>query len=124
MIDKAFWNGRRVFVTGHTGFKGSWLCIWLRELGARVAGYSLDPPTQPNNFEASRLAERLTDLRGDVRELASLRQAMEAHEPQVVTSFRTGVTRAHEPLWQHLQNSLQIGEFLSYQPDQPTFWIT
>ncbi len=61
--------GRSVLVTGHTGFKGSWLTLWLDRLGARVTGYALDPPTSPNHFEAARIAEVLAaDLRGDIRD--------------------------------------------------------
>jgi CDP-glucose 4,6-dehydratase len=77
-------KGVPVLVTGHTGFKGSWLSIWLNELGAQVIGYSLDPPTSPSNFEASRLAQRVVDIRSDVRDLDALRWAIEEHEPRVV----------------------------------------
>lgn len=73
-----------VLVTGHTGFKGSWLSIWLNELGAQVIGYSLDPPTTPSHFQVCRLAERIIDVRGDVCNFTSLRQTLEAHQPQVV----------------------------------------
>lgn len=75
---------QRLLVTGHTGFKGSWLSLWLAELGAQVTGYSLEPPTQPNNFSACRLGERLTDLRGDVRDLEHLESVFQQHAPQVV----------------------------------------
>jgi len=51
MLNRSFWNGRRVFLTGHTGFKGSWLSLWLEALGGNVTGYALDPPTQPSLFE-------------------------------------------------------------------------
>jgi len=77
-------DGLTVLVTGHTGFKGSWLSIWLRELGARVVGYSLDPPTEPSNFALSRLTGRMIDLRGDVRDLDHLTQVVAHHAPQVV----------------------------------------
>ncbi len=75
---------QRVLVTGHTGFKGSWLSLWLAELGAQVIGYSLEPPTQPDNFSACRLSERLTDLRGDVRDLDKLQETFERYAPQAV----------------------------------------
>ena len=71
-------------VTGHTGFKGSWLSVWLNELGASVIGYSLDPPSVPSNFEVSHLAERVVDVRDDVRNLDGLRGVIEEHHPQVV----------------------------------------
>ena len=77
-------QGMPVLVTGHTGFKGSWLSIWLKELGAKVIGYSLAPPTVPSNFEASRLAQRMVDVRGDVRALDGLRSTLEEFAPIVV----------------------------------------
>jgi len=77
-------DGITVLVTGHTGFKGSWLSIWLRELGAEVVGYSLEPPTRPSNFEDSQLAEHMTDIRADVRDFEKLRSVVEEHRPQVV----------------------------------------
>jgi len=73
-----------VLVTGHTGFKGSWLSIWLNELGAKVIGYSQDPPTEPNNFKVSNLQKHMIDIRGDVRDLTSIIQTIEKHQPQVV----------------------------------------
>jgi CDP-glucose 4,6-dehydratase len=76
-------EGRTVLITGHSGFKGSWLSIWLRELGARVIGYSLPPPTEPSNFGLSHLGDRITDLRGDVRDLEALCQAVQRFRPQV-----------------------------------------
>jgi CDP-glucose 4,6-dehydratase len=86
--------GRRVFVTGHTGFKGSWLTQWLLDLGAEVTGYSLGPPTEPSLFEAAGIgvaeagrakgAGRFTDLRADVRERLALGQALEMAAPEIV----------------------------------------
>lgn len=77
--------GLPVLVTGHTGFKGSWLTTWLIELGANVIGYSLpEPPTRPSNFVASRLSERITDVRGDIRDLEQLRQTIETYRPQLI----------------------------------------
>lgn len=73
-----------VLVTGHTGFKGAWLSLWLRELGAQVIGYSLEPPTTPNLFELCRLSERIVDIRGDVRDLAHLEGVIAKYRPQVI----------------------------------------
>ncbi len=74
-----------VLVTGHTGFKGSWLVTWLLELGAQVIGFSHpEPPTRPSNFVASGLTERITDLRGDIRDYDAVRAAIETHRPAVV----------------------------------------
>jgi hypothetical protein len=65
-------GSRRIFVTGHTGLKGSWLCLWLNQLGAEVTGYALEPPTTPNLFEAIGLREKISHIHGGVREALSL----------------------------------------------------
>ncbi|MFO7661489.1 MAG: CDP-glucose 4,6-dehydratase [Chloroflexota bacterium] len=78
------YDGLPVLVTGHTGFKGSWLVTWLLELGAQVIGFSLpEPPTRPSTFVAARLAERITDVRGDIRDLDALRDTIVSHRPQI-----------------------------------------
>lgn len=82
-VTPSFWRQRRVFVTGHTGFKGSWLAFWLRRLGARVAGYALPPATRPNLFEALRLSSA-DDTFADVRDARRLRDCMAAFAPEVV----------------------------------------
>ncbi len=77
--------GRSVFVTGHTGFKGSWLCLWLERLGAQVTGYALAPPTEPNNFTISGVREVLVEHHeADVRDHLQLRQALQNAAPDVV----------------------------------------
>jgi CDP-glucose 4,6-dehydratase len=78
------WQGRRVFLTGHTGFKGSWMALWLAELGATVCGYSLEPPSTPNLFEVARVGERVRHIVGDVCDLPQLRAAMQEFAPDVV----------------------------------------
>jgi CDP-glucose 4,6-dehydratase len=78
------YKGLTVFVTGHTGFKGSWLSLWLSDLGAKVVGYALDPPTHPSAFDAMRLGDRITDIRGDVRDVDHLKAAMAEHGPDIV----------------------------------------
>ncbi|MCD1259520.1 CDP-glucose 4,6-dehydratase [Paenibacillus athensensis] len=84
MVDK-FWNNKKVFVTGHTGFKGSWLSLWLLQKGALVTGYSLDIPTQPSMFEKCGLADRLeSSIIGDVRDLSYLTASMQQAEPDIV----------------------------------------
>jgi len=79
-----FWSGRRVFLTGHTGFKGGWLALWLGKLGAQVTGYSLEPPTKPSLFELARVAESARSVIADVRDIAKLEQTMAAARPEVV----------------------------------------
>ena len=76
--------GRRVFVTGHTGFKGSWLCQWLLNLGAIVRGYALDPPTSPSLFHDLGLEGRMQDIRADIRDAGRLRQEIADFEPEFV----------------------------------------
>lgn len=78
------WAGRRVFLTGHTGFKGGWLALWLASRGAVVRGYGLDPATTPNLFEAARVGECVDDVRGDIRDGARLDAAMQEFRPEVV----------------------------------------
>lgn len=84
LFDNVF-DSLPVLVTGHTGFKGSWLSLWLTELGANVAGYSLqDPPTQPSNFELMQLGRRIVDIRADIRDLERLKQVISTHQPRVI----------------------------------------
>ena len=78
------YRGKTVLVTGHTGFKGSWLTTWLLHLGAHVVGYALDPPTEPSMFAASRLAGRIAHVHGDVRNFALLERTMAEHQPEAV----------------------------------------
>lgn len=80
----ASYKGKRVFLTGHTGFKGGWLSLWLRELGAEVWGYSLPPPTEPSLFEAVGLAGLVNHRQGDVRDADALRAAVRECRPDIV----------------------------------------
>ena len=79
-----FYKGKKVLVTGHTGFKGSWLSTWLINLGAEVIGYSLDIPSEPSLFDDIKIAEKITDIRGDVRDLNNFRKALNYHNPEVI----------------------------------------
>lgn len=84
-MNPAFWQGRKVFLTGHTGFKGAWLSQWLGELGATIHGYALAPPTQPNLFSAAGVESRLAGhMIADIRDLDALRQAVHASRPEIV----------------------------------------
>lgn len=78
------WQGRRVFLTGHTGFKGGWLAFWLSRLGAKVRGYALNPNTEPNVFTLASLASMVEDVRGDIRDYANLERTMRDFAPEVV----------------------------------------
>ncbi len=82
--DAAFWSGKRVFVTGHTGFKGSWLTLWLNRLGAVVRGYALAPDSNPSMFEGLSIARLCDNVTGDLRSRADLARAMAAFRPEVV----------------------------------------
>lgn len=84
MINPEFWRGRRVFITGHTGFKGSWLCLWLNHLGAQISGYALQPPSDPSLFDLAHISELIDHRIGDVRDLASMESAMRDAQPEVV----------------------------------------
>jgi len=81
---KPSWKGKKVFLTGHTGFKGAWLSIWLDSLGAKVTGYALKPPTKPSLFELCRLERRIKSNIGDVRDAAKLKRALLAAKPEIV----------------------------------------
>jgi len=78
------YKGQRVLVTGHTGFKGSWLSFWLTSLGAEVIGVSLDPPTSPSNFEVLGLKDRIKHLRCDTRNLDELKKIFDENKPAIV----------------------------------------
>ncbi len=84
MFSRSFWKGRRVFLTGHTGFKGSWLSLWLDALGAYVTGYALDPPTQPNLFEQAEVAGTVRSVYADIRDFPRLKSALAECHPDVV----------------------------------------
>ena len=80
----SFWSGKKVFVTGHTGFKGSWLSLWLQQLGAQVTGYALQPPTNPSLFEVAQVPQGMTSVIGDIRDGATLANAMRQAAPDIV----------------------------------------
>lgn len=84
MIKPEFWKGKRVFVTGHTGFKGSWLCMWLHRLGAKVTGYALPPPTDPSLYEIAGVDSLVNSHIADVRDLPALQRALLAAQPEIV----------------------------------------
>ncbi|MCJ8294565.1 MAG: CDP-glucose 4,6-dehydratase [Oceanospirillaceae bacterium] len=84
MIETSFWKGKRVFLTGHTGFKGSWLSLWLCELGAIVKGYALAPNTTPSLYEEARVAEKIDSELGDIRNFQQLQASMIGFNPDIL----------------------------------------
>ena len=83
-MDKNFWRGKNVFVTGHTGFKGAWLSFILNNLGANVTGYALSPPTEPNLFSLINLDKKINSVIGDVRDFDALKKTFDAARPEIV----------------------------------------
>ena len=83
-MDISFYKGKRVFVTGHTGFKGAWLCRILVNAGAIVTGYSLEPPTSPNLFSLAGLSDKMTSIIGDIRDFDALKEAFDRAQPEIV----------------------------------------
>ncbi len=79
-----FWKNKKVLITGHTGFKGGWLALWLKSLQAKVIGYSLEPPTPINFFTEARVADHVLDVRGDVRDYAALNTVITTHRPEII----------------------------------------
>jgi CDP-glucose 4,6-dehydratase len=83
-LNPAFWEGKRVLLTGHTGFKGSWLSLWLQTKGAEVVGYALAPPTNPSLFEVEIVGTCMTSLTGDIRDLENLKGVITEYRPEIV----------------------------------------
>jgi len=83
-MNRTFWRGKKVLITGDTGFKGSWLSLWLQALGSHVCGYALPPPTQPSLFEIAQVAEGMACATGDVRDLEHLKTVVAMHRPEIV----------------------------------------
>ena len=84
MFDLSFYKGKKVLITGHTGFKGSWLCKMLTNAGAEVTGYSLNPPTSPSLFEIAEIEKDINSVIGDIRDLASLKSVFDKAQPEIV----------------------------------------
>ena len=94
-MSPSFWRNRKVFVTGHTGFKGSWLSLWLKKLGAHVTGFALEPPTTPSLFQVANVAQGMRSIIGDIRDANTLIDAMRTAAPEVVVHL------AAQPLVQY-----------------------
>jgi len=83
-MNPAFWKYKKVLITGHTGFKGSWLSLWLQQLDAKVIGYALPPPTQPSLFALANVAQNMTSIHGDVRDYEAVKSTLAEHRPEIV----------------------------------------
>ena len=83
-MNPSFWSSKKVFITGHTGFKGSWLSLWLQQLGAEVTGYALPPPTNPSLFEFVKVRQGITSIVGDIRDGTQLTNVMQQAKPDIV----------------------------------------
>lgn len=84
MVNSTFWINKTVLLTGHTGFKGSWLSLWLQAMGAEVIGYALAPPTHPSLFEVAEVGSCMTSIIGDIRDLDKLKAVFTEHQPEIV----------------------------------------
>lgn len=122
-IDPEFWRGRRVFLTGHTGFVGGWLAFWLSEMGAEIAGYALAPPTRPSFFQASGLERRVRTTLGDVRDASELAAAMARAQPEIVFHLAAQplVRRAYdapiETVATNVMGTANLMQAIRQQPD-------
>jgi len=83
-INQVFWKGKKVLITGHTGFKGAWLSLWLQDLGAKVIGISLDSPTTPSLYEQANVAKGMISLRQDIRDGEAIKKLFQQHKPEIV----------------------------------------
>jgi CDP-glucose 4,6-dehydratase len=85
VINPTFWKDRKVLITGHTGFKGSWLTLWLSELGAKVKGFAIDTPNSPSIFQVANIKDLLQEsIQGDIRDLYTIRKVVQSYEPEIV----------------------------------------
>ena len=83
-VDRTFWKGKRVFLTGHTGFKGSWLSLWLEDMGAIVKGYSLEPYTEPSLFKVAKVSSGIESEIGDIRDYDKLKSSVNSFSPEII----------------------------------------
>jgi len=98
-MNAQFWKGKKVLITGHTGFKGSWLSLWLQNKGANVVGYALSPPTTPNFFEVGNVASGLESILGDIRDFEKIKSVVDNHQPEIV------IHMAAQPLVRYSYNN-------------------
>lgn len=121
-MNKKFWKNKRIFITGHTGFKGSWLTLWLKSLGADVVGYALKPPTSPSMFDAAEVGKGIRSVIADVRDLGRLTKEIRAQRPEIVLHLAAqSVVRAsyEDPVGTYATNvmgTVNLFESLRGQP--------
>ena len=84
MVAPSFWLGKTVLLTGHTGFKGSWLALWLQSMGVKVVGLALPPPSSPSLFVTANVAEGMTSIEGDIRDYAAVLAVFKQYQPEIV----------------------------------------
>lgn len=114
-MNPAFWQGKRVLLTGHTGFKGSWLALWLQRLGAEVSGLALAPPTRPSLFETARVAEGIRHFTADIRDFEQVRMVYAESRPEIVFHLAAQALVRHsyaEPLETYATNVLGTAHVL------------
>ncbi|HET7678632.1 MAG TPA: CDP-glucose 4,6-dehydratase [Xanthobacteraceae bacterium] len=115
-LDRDFWEGKRVLLTGHTGFKGAWLTLWLAKIGARVTGYSLDPPSEPNLFNVARVRDSLVKHHhADILDLQKIQAAVVETAPEVIFHMAAqSLVRAsyHEPVYTYAVNVMGTAHVL------------
>jgi CDP-glucose 4,6-dehydratase len=117
------WRGRRVFLTGHTGFKGGWLALWLAKRGAQVRGYALDPATEPNLFTLARVGSAVEDVRGDIVDRGRLEESMREFRPEVVFHLAAQplVRRSYaDPLSTYMTNVMGTAHVLEAARKSPS----
>ncbi len=118
-----FWRGKRIFLTGHTGFKGSWLSLWLQTLGAELTGYALAPPTSPSLFEAASVADGMQSITGDIGDLSQLTHALQSSQPEIVIHMAAqSLVRVsyQDPILTYHTNAMGTAHLLQAVRDTPS----
>ena len=121
-VDRTFWKGKRVFLTGHTGFKGSWLSLWLQDMGAVVKGYSLAPYTEPNLFEVAEVSSGIDSEYGDIRDYDNLKSSISSFSPNIILHLAAQplVRDSYEdPLGTYETNVMGTANLLQVSRDLP-----
>jgi CDP-glucose 4,6-dehydratase len=122
-----FWKNKKVFITGHTGFKGSWLSLWLQSAGADIVGYALTPPTQPNLFTDAGVESGMTSIVGDILDAALLKQTVMTHQPDILihmaaqTVVRTSYENPVETYATNVMGTVNILEAVRATPSVKAF---